>query len=530
MAKTKVSKYQAVPSIVEENTLDNKQLSEKAYSHIASGMLHLAKPAMALFTVYNMASAINMIPKAVDMYEKAGLEGLGKGLPALLTGLTAYGIHRFTKSVDGRFNEILSDNVLKKIDDYQHTTKDIDKLYTRVAAKQSMRHAKDNYLNSLSSTLRAFAFGSSYFVLDHIPFVDPEHASVLKKQYAQDDSPERAFFIAHVLGELGNDKSFFAQRLKEEDIFQRDIIKAFMDNSAHFVRSMADKLPSISEVGKVLSQAIGPDARHILKNIDDYNKGKTSYLKLELDILEHATRQSQVETLHREFATRVVNVMMRAATGSITPESMSEEKEAFRQFGKLKGVLDSKDELIRLAKASEEMIDKIHTVGQSKGSSAVSSKFNQLLRHHDIIKKPIKFKSLEAGSADYHRAVDAVMHLYMGKDKDLHKTFHQQYVESAFKVVEKRVRARAYAKLSPEEMAKSTPETIQDIASKFGIKSTDSITPQGATKSVMDRVRARFYYHAYEKEVSRNFDTLSEMEKVENNKRPEEERSYTFGM
>ena len=197
--------------------------------------------------------------------------------------------------------------------------------------------------------------------------------------------------------------------------------------------------------------------------------------------------------------------MIRAANGKLTPEILDNEKARFRQFEGLRGELDDNDDLVKLARSAEQMIDKIAISSNNRGNAEVVTRFNRLLHHQGIISSKIDFANLKKDSADYSHAVNSVVKMYRGRDVRLDKTFMQQFVESALKVVEKRVRARADSKLSPDKMDKMDPETLKGITEKFGLKATDSITPVSATEKVMDRVKARLYFEMYQKEMKNGF-------------------------
>lgn len=511
MATSALTPIQKIPTLQSSLALTQSQRGERDWMRIASGMSAIAKPTFALAALYCGADAAgfvttsNAVPKMLKLY----LDGsLTSAISSLMFGASAYAVHIYSKQFDDKFNKMLSDNIYKELKGYEYKDIPAHKKYAGKVAVEAAKHAGRIFKHKATEPFRKLGVFGAKLTVDR--FITEQNNKLSAKwdpHFGEDDSYAKALFVSHLLGELENDQGLVAQRLREEPLFQSDEIKAFMQDSGKFVKAMGSNFPEIGDIGKMLMSAMGPDARFVLKDLDEYGKGKESFFALQTDILDKATKRSQIEGLQREYAVRVVHTLMRVSRGEFTPESADKEKERFKAFDDLKGMMEKEDVLFRLAEQSAKMIKMIEKRAAGNQDGGLSTnKVNQLLSSKNIRQTPIDFANLSKGSQEYESAVDAVMRLYGGKGVSAHKSFHDHYVSAALSTIESKVLERANSDFDPVKMLDYSKSKLRAHIEEYGLKSTDSLVPNDVASKVMERIKGRIYFEMYKPQITRTME------------------------
>lgn len=527
---------------LEEDFSKYRVLEESSkLSEIASSMMAIMNPATKIVSALSLGAA-GITASGMEAMQIGAAPAAAIGV---VTGGIAYLLHKRASAIEPEFEEMMSNNIYKDIGgkhEYEYNKEDIDpsKIYTSALMAEFARRSKRSMWSEASHIPRR--------LYDHITYpVDlffKAESEYIYDGFTKSDSGMRSLFLAHVMGELENSESPEALRIKQEKIFDRESVQKYMKDSGKMVKTMSSLLPSIEQLYGLLEKTLGQDARFIVNNLDNYKKGKESYFALELDILVDATRASQVEGVNREFAARLVNTMIKGSKGEITEENIAHEKSRFEEFRHLAGREDSDPRLNILATSGVRMADKILDNISSRGAERAAAQLNATLKSLGLIESPIHFYNMKQGSDSYKAATDLVMKCYMGKDVDLTKSFHTQVVESMMSVIEQRVVDRANSdfptakeldnlNLSVLDMekihnkdvnvfhrylatfnhieAKSYPDSfnadrrnfvplLHNIR-KYGMKSVDAISPDDASKVVLNRIKARMYYETFKPEM-----------------------------
>lgn len=539
--------YYTTPSIEEDNALRGKEKSERKWSNIAKAVLAFAKPALKITSGITMTNAAMTASKGVGLLAMSGPVMIPAAIGVAAGGL-AYFIHKSAMSIEPQFNQMMSDNIYKDIgvdSPYEHTGDDVDpiKSYTKAIAKEASRRGSRLTWHKG----KALAKGAADIGRLTVDKFFSDQRDRMYVGYAKDDTSARSLFLAHIMGTLENNNDPVAQRIKQEPLFQRESIRAYMEDAGLMVKDMAKALPEIKDVSNMLEASLGQDARFVLDNLKSYSKGKESYFALELDILVHATQQSQIEGVTREFATRLVNTITQGANNGLSKEEAKQEFVRFQEFEHLLGRYDDNPVLTRLATNGVNFAKKAVVSFNKSDARTTRDEINKALKDSGVIRENIHFRSLKKGTAAYERAVDALTKYYLPKDKDIHLSFQEQVVSSMLSVLEKRIKERAnkdfptaeaIAKLDIKKLDmdkihspdfdtfkthlvelregfsvqsgdnEEKPLALDSLAKKlrlYGVRSLEAATPDDAAKHVYNRIKTRMYYETHKDEMKKGF-------------------------
>ena len=537
------------PRIEEDFALRGKQKSEHKYTNIAGSAVALMKPALKLTTGLSLTNTASSV---ILGYELMKVDPTVSTLVGVASGALAFAIYKSAKSVEPKFNNMLSDNIYKDIGNkhqYEYKSGDTDprKSYTEAIVKECARR-NARLMWHKAGKLPRFIKETHTLMVDK--FFNKEHER-LYLGFAQNDSDGRSLFLAHVMGLLQNSNDPVAQRIKMEPVFDRETIKSYMEDAGRMVKDMAKILPDIKSVSKTLEKSMGSDVRFLVDNLDSYSRGRESYFALELDILEHATQQSQIEGVAREFSTRLVNSMIRGVNGEITKDNIDQEISRFNEFESLFGRYKNDPQLLTLASNGVRTAKKMLTsIGKTNGRQT-AKELNETLTKTGIISSNLSFKKMEQGSPEHSRAVDAIMRTYLGKDKDLTLSFQEQMLTSTMHIIEKRVKEKTkinfpsaealekvdlgkldFEKINTSNLSEfqeylttlsdsefshtkgqydKSSTTLEKVAIKFreyGIRSLEAASPDDAAKAVFDRIKARLYYETHKPEMKKAYERM----------------------
>jgi hypothetical protein len=293
--------------------------------------------------------------------------------------------------------------------------------------------------------------------------------------YVKDDSEDTKVDIQNTLDNAGQSAELY-ELVKDDD---------------KLVEYIYCRAKSLEGVSSMLENSLGPDARFLLKNFNDYAKCYESFTELDLMLLEESTRKSFIQGVYVEFATRLVRLLCIGVikkSGGVTKAEAKSIKEGFKLFSAFKGKAANNRDLINLSGYANDLVDLLGDdyENRPKGVKVICRAINEKLNDSGI--EEIKFKELNHDDK-FNEAVTRVAELYLGKK--LSKNFIKMHIKAVFEKIEKTIAMTAYKDYRMADRAKLSKEVVKHLSSLYGIDLNDTITVEEMAKIVTERIKVR---------------------------------------
>lgn len=466
--------------------LSEFHLSQHRIASVAGTLFYKAMPKMLKATAG--VSAVSFVSGAMEIGGSFIGSTQTSGIITLSAGLSLYVVSKFgeQKSVD-TFNKMFdcgAENFLKK---------KMGKPLTKPHANYSRPLLKEFFRKGT----RDIGFDAKESAKKMLSIVFPALKNI--ETLVEQDSEERAMFLTHIMCELGNDNSPAARRIKEESVFNIDEVKAFMEDSKLFSDFFANQRDVLKNFGTQLLNSLGTDAEFIIKDFNDYNKGKKDWFSLELKGLERAIQKVQLENVHYELATRIIDtgLYLRDRGGDISGPELYHLSDQFYDFDNLKHCPNHKDDFTRLIDFANSFASSMNRNPESMPK--LTNIALKKLGHPgelDFDIAPSDQKSRDEMIYEVYKAILPANH-------HLDATFENHYVNSCLDVIRERIISNESKNLTPEKLSNLSDDELQQKVEDYGLSSIDDLNAYDVADTVVQRIKARAIFNSVDLTNSR---------------------------
>ncbi|MCF2902477.1 hypothetical protein L1267_19075 [Pseudoalteromonas sp. OFAV1] len=423
---------------------------------------------------------------------------------AFAGGLAGYALHKYlTRPSFAKTFSLMSANIQNELNDFEYPADNHLKLYSRKGTKQAFLFANSEIKLSMIETARKYAS------------IIPSFHRRLDKPYIQESEKDtsRIMFVFQLLSDLDNDSSPFARRLKEENTFNRDVIKNLLSDSHKFANLVTEQTNSPNAFAKEMIKALGTDAEFVIKEFREYNKGKKEVFFLQVDAYHDALKNIQTENVYKEFSMRFLDMMARGSTGELDrdPKALERVRNRFSEFttSRFSSPEHNQNQLIKLSQYSNDIIRNLDKLAETGNIRSLSESFKSRIGLRGDLSGYLDpdNKDKKKQAADLLAA-----HFLTGNNEqtyELNRTFERMFVDSFLKKIQSNIKAFTSKDLDPKELDKLNNQQLAAKLDNYKLSDLEYLNPENATEAIMMRIKARLYYQLNKESCDAQFHTAA---------------------
>ena len=481
-----MQKTKRIPFSKDEiNQRFGKTHSSRKDQYVANALSTIGK---VLPAGIKLLSGASMITAGNYAYEMA-VNGSAANGTSLVAGLSAYAMLKYAQGKSGsKILKAMSDSPMNELTKYDSPAEDPDKMFTSEATRAIFR--------KLGEEIKMNFIESSKRLLSIIPSLNRK----FETSFIADDDASRALFLFQILSDLDNDNSAFAKRLKENRVFKSAEIIDALKESHKFSNLITKQVDSTKAFGQLMAKSLGKDAKFILKDFTDYNKGKKEWFMLDLDAFESAIKSTQNEYIALEFGYRAVDIIAKATSGTLYGAEKVRAIQRLREFSS-DGIKfnnsSEKDKLADISHLSEKLIDAVGRLSKAGKVEDLGDIVNRRLGNDKIDFKKIIYGNTSDKKQLKHDASKLFATKALnrsGKNYDFDTPFKQKYIDAFLKKIDEKIKVKLDKDLSTSNLESLPNHLLKKRLEDYELSDLEYLNPNDARSAVMNRIKTRLYY------------------------------------
>ena len=138
--------------------------------------------------------------------------------------------------------------------------------------------------------------------------------------------------IVHAFALLGQDPTPYAKKLREAPDAQHAMIQSIFGDSKNLVELLKPNMNNLSAFSEAARQALGDDAKFVMKNCIDYNSGVTEWHALFEAVQKDYISSAQKVSYHHQAVHLVASAVDASIKKQLTPDVATKILAALRKF------------------------------------------------------------------------------------------------------------------------------------------------------------------------------------------------------
>jgi hypothetical protein len=399
----------------------------------------------------------------------------------------------------------MSDSPMNELTKYDSPAEDPDKMFTSEATKAIFL--------KLGEEVKMDFIENSKRLLSIIPYFNRK----FETSFITEDNASRSLFLFQILSDLDNDNSAFAKRLKENRVFKSAEIVDALKDSHKFSNLITKQVDSTRVFGQLIAKSLGKDAKFILKDFNDYSKGKKEWFTLDLDAYESAIKSTQSEYIALEFGYRAVETIAKATSGILYGEEKVKALERLREFSSDGIKFDNsseKDKFADISHMSEKLIDAVERLSESGKVEELGEIINRRLGNDRIDFKKIIYGETSDRKQLKHDASKLFATKALnrsGKNYNFDTSFKQKYIDAFLKKIDEKIKIKLDKDLSVSILETLPNHLLKERLKSYELSDLEYLNLNDARAAVMSRIKTRLYY-----EINKDNDKILGLNDVDN--------------
>lgn len=138
--------------------------------------------------------------------------------------------------------------------------------------------------------------------------------------------------IVHAFALLGQDPTPYAKKLRDAPDAQNEMIQSIFSDSKNLIEILKPNMNSLCEFSNAVRQALGDDAKFIMKNCLDYNSGVTEWHALFEAVQKDYVSSAQKVSYHHQAVHLIASAVDASMKKQLTPDVAQKILEGLRKF------------------------------------------------------------------------------------------------------------------------------------------------------------------------------------------------------